>query len=76
MDKVKRKFWELKQTGSIKAYVKEFTTPILQIPNLTNEDMLLNFMYGLQNLANTELERQQVKTTNEAITQVESLTHF
>ena len=31
---VKNKFWELKQTGSIWAYVKEFTTLTLEILNL------------------------------------------
>ncbi|XP_049388521.1 uncharacterized protein LOC125852885 [Solanum stenotomum] len=73
---VKRKFRELKQTGSIRAYVKEFTTLTLQIPNLTDEDMLFHFMDGLQNWAKTELEQRQVKTIDEAITQAESLTDF
>ena len=50
---VKRKFRELKQTGSIRAYVKEFTTLTLQIPNLTDEDMMFHFMDGLQNWAKT-----------------------
>ncbi|KAK4734083.1 hypothetical protein R3W88_008344 [Solanum pinnatisectum] len=44
---VKRKFRELKQMGSIRAYVKEFTTLTLQIPNLTDEDMMFHFMDGL-----------------------------
>ena len=65
---VKRKFRELKQTGSIRAYVKEFTTLTLQIPNLTDEDMLFHFMDGLHNWVKTELERRQVKTIDEAIT--------
>ncbi|XP_049394692.1 uncharacterized protein LOC125858983 [Solanum stenotomum] len=73
---VKRKFKELKQTESIRAYVKEFTTLTLQIPNLTDEDMLFHFMDGLQNWAKMELERRQVKTIDEAITQAESLTDF
>ncbi|XP_055835544.1 uncharacterized protein LOC129904040 [Solanum dulcamara] len=46
----KCRFRELKQTGSIRAYVKEFTTPTLQIPNLTDEDMF-HFMDGLQHWA-------------------------
>lgn len=40
----KQKFQELKQMESIRAYVKEFTTLTLQIPNLTNKDMLFHFM--------------------------------
>ncbi|TMW80365.1 hypothetical protein EJD97_020896 [Solanum chilense] len=38
--------------------------------------MLFNFMDGLQNWAMTELERRQVKTIDEAITQAETLTDF
>ncbi|XP_070047528.1 uncharacterized protein [Nicotiana tomentosiformis] len=45
----RRKLRELKQTGSIRVYVKEFTTLMLQIPNLTNDDLLFHFMDGLQN---------------------------
>ena len=73
MYEVKCKFRELKRTGSIRAYVKEFTTLTLQIPNLTDEDMLFHFMEGLQNWAKTALKRHQVKTIDEAITQAEAL---
>ncbi|TMW81319.1 hypothetical protein EJD97_010398, partial [Solanum chilense] len=72
----KCKFRELRQKGSIRAYVREFTTLTLRIPNLTDEDMLFNFMDGLQNWARTELERRQVRTIDEAITQAEALTDF
>ena len=73
---IKHMFSELKQTGRILAYVKEFTTLTLQIPNLTDEEILFHFMDGLQNWAKMELERREVKTMDEAITQVESLTDF
>ena len=43
----KRKFRELKQKGSIRTYVREFTSLMLQIPNLTDEDMLFHFLDGL-----------------------------
>jgi len=56
--------------------VKEFTTLTLLIPNITDKDMLFHFMDGLQNWDKTELERRQVKTIDEAITQAESLTDF
>ncbi|XP_069151810.1 uncharacterized protein [Solanum lycopersicum] len=56
---VKRKFLELKQTGSIRV-----------------QGHVVHFMDGLQNWAKTELERREVKTMDEAITQVESLTDF
>ena len=53
----KRKFRESKQKGSIRAYARDFTTLMLQIPNLTDEYMLFHFMDGLQSWARTELER-------------------
>ena len=43
----KRMFRELKQKGSIRTYVREFTSLMLQIPNLTDEDMLFHFLDGL-----------------------------
>ena len=52
----KRKFRELKQSGSIRAYVHEFTTLTLKIPNLTDKDILFHFMDGLENFSRTELE--------------------
>ncbi|KAH0648100.1 hypothetical protein KY285_033348 [Solanum tuberosum] len=45
----KHKFRELKQTDNIRAYVKKFTILTLQIPNLTDEDMLFPFMNELRN---------------------------
>ncbi|KAH0710971.1 hypothetical protein KY284_012398 [Solanum tuberosum] len=56
--------------------MQEFTTFMLQIPNLTDDDMLFHFMDRLQNWARTELERRQVRTIDEAITQAEALTDF
>ncbi|XP_070028584.1 uncharacterized protein [Nicotiana sylvestris] len=47
----RHKLRELKQTGRIRNYGKEFTTLMLQIPNLTNDDLLFHFMDGLQNWA-------------------------
>ncbi|XP_069145655.1 uncharacterized protein [Solanum lycopersicum] len=73
---MKHKLRELKLTGSNRAYVKEFTILTLQIPQLTEDDMLFAFMDGLQNRARTELERRQIKTIDEAITQAETLTDF
>ena len=53
---VKCKFQELKQIGSMRAYMKEFTTT-LQILNLTNEDMLFDFMDRLKNWSKMDFER-------------------
>ena len=45
----KRKMRELRQKGSIRAYVREFTTLTFQIPDLMDDDTLFYFMDGLQN---------------------------
>ncbi|XP_060172138.1 uncharacterized protein LOC132603213 [Lycium barbarum] len=72
----RRKLRELKQTGSIRDYVKEFTTLMLQIPNLTSDDLLFHFMDGLQNWAKQELQRRQVSDIDQAIVEAESLMDF
>ena len=41
----------LKYTGSIRHYVKEFSSLMLEIPNMTKEDLLFNFMDNLQGWA-------------------------
>ena len=56
--------------------MREFTTLTFQIPNLRDDDALFYFMDGLQNWARTELERRQVRTIDDTITQPEALTDF
>ena len=41
----------LKHTGSIRDYVKEFSSLMLEIPNMTEEELLFNFMDNLQGWA-------------------------
>ena len=72
----KHKMRELRQKGSIRAYVWEFTTLTFQIPNLRDDDALFYFLDGLQNWARTELEWRQVRTIDDVITQAEALTDF
>ncbi|XP_075091881.1 uncharacterized protein LOC142172029 [Nicotiana tabacum] len=45
----RQKLRELQQTATIREYVREFTTLMLQIPSLSKEDSLFYFMDGLQN---------------------------
>ncbi|KAK2979872.1 hypothetical protein RJ640_024373 [Escallonia rubra] len=56
--------------------VKEFTTLMLHIPNMTEEDLLFNFIDGLQNWAKQELQRRGVKDLDEAIAVAESLMEY
>ncbi|KAK2995627.1 hypothetical protein RJ640_015464 [Escallonia rubra] len=57
-------------------YVKEFTTLMLHIPNMMEEDLLFNFVDGLQSWAKKELQRRGVKDVDEAIAMAESLTEY
>ena len=41
----------LKHMGSIREYVKEFSTLMLEIPNMFEEVLLFNFMDNLQSWA-------------------------
>ncbi|XP_012859014.1 PREDICTED: uncharacterized protein LOC105978142 [Erythranthe guttata] len=72
----RRKLRELKQRSSICEYVKEFTTLTLQIPNLSEEDLLFHFTDGLQGWAKQELHRRDIKSVDEAIAAAESLTEY
>ncbi|KAK8934643.1 hypothetical protein KSP39_PZI015004 [Platanthera zijinensis] len=69
----KKKLRELKHKGSIAEYVKEFTTIMLQILNMSDEDLLFFFVDGLQHWARQELQQRDVKTLDEAIAAAESL---
>ncbi|KAL6340532.1 hypothetical protein AAG906_010440 [Vitis piasezkii] len=45
-------------TGSIRDYVKEFSSLMLEIPNMTEEELLFNFLDNLQGWAEQELRRR------------------
>lgn len=51
----------LKHTGSMRDYVKEFSSLMLDIKNMSEEDKLFNFISGLQSWAQLELRRLGVK---------------
>ena len=52
---------KLKQTGSIRDYVKELSSLFLEIKDMSEVDKLFNFMSRLQGWAQTELRRQGVQ---------------
>ncbi|XP_039008817.1 uncharacterized protein LOC120136994 [Hibiscus syriacus] len=72
----RKKLRELKQRGIMRDYVKEFTTLMLQIPNMSEEDLLFYFIDGLQGWAKQEMHRRDIKTVDEAIAIAESLVDF
>ncbi|KAG6478500.1 hypothetical protein ZIOFF_061943 [Zingiber officinale] len=63
----------LKQSGSVRDYVKEFSSLMLDIQNMSEEDKLYNFLYDLQPWAQVELRRQNVRDLPSAITAADAL---
>ncbi|KAJ9702781.1 hypothetical protein PVL29_004490 [Vitis rotundifolia] len=66
----------LKHTSSIRDYVKEFSSLMLEIPNMTEEELLFNFMDNLQGWAEQELRRRGVQDLATAMAVAESLTDY
>ncbi|KAJ9682540.1 hypothetical protein PVL29_018458 [Vitis rotundifolia] len=66
----------LKHTGSIRDYVKEFSSLMLEIPNMTEEELLFNFMDNLQGWAEQELRRRGVQDLATAMAVAESLMDY
>ena len=66
----------LKHIGSIRDYVKEFSLLMLEIPNITEEELLFNFMDNLQGWAEQELRRRGVQDLATAMAVAESLTDY
>ncbi|KAK9157903.1 hypothetical protein Scep_004477 [Stephania cephalantha] len=56
---------QLKQKGTVREYVKEFSSLLLDIKNMSEEDKLFNFTLLLQGWARSELRRQSVKDLRE-----------
>ncbi|RVW52859.1 hypothetical protein CK203_089589 [Vitis vinifera] len=66
----------LKHIGSIHDYVKEFSSPMLEIPNMIEEEFLFNFMDNLQGWAEQELRRRGVQDLATAMIVAESSTYY
>lgn len=67
---------KLEQTGTARKYVKEFSSLMLDISNMSEDDKLFNFMSGLKPWAQVELSRQGVKDLQGAMTAADSLVDF
>ncbi|RVX03852.1 Transposon Tf2-2 polyprotein [Vitis vinifera] len=66
----------LRHTGSVREYVKEFSSLMLDIKNMSEEDKLFNFMSGLQGWAQTELRRQGVRDLPAAMAAADCLVDY
>ncbi|KAK9697740.1 hypothetical protein RND81_08G057900 [Saponaria officinalis] len=68
-----KKLRNLRQTGTIRDYVKQFFTLSLEIVDMPESMSLFYFMDGLKRGAEQELKRRDVKTLSDAIACAESL---
>ena len=75
-DEVRSKLRRLRQTGSITDYVKEFTTLMLEIPDVSDDQLFFDFKDGLKDWVKLELDRRGVKIFDETIVTVESLKDY
>ncbi|KAL6346296.1 hypothetical protein AAG906_033092 [Vitis piasezkii] len=66
----------LKHTSSIRDYVNEFSSLMLEIPNMTEEELLFNFIDNLQGWVEQELRRRGVQDLATTTIVVESLTDY
>lgn len=62
--------------GTLRDYVKEFSTLMLEIPDMSEKDLFFNFMDGLQNWAELELQRRGVQDLATAMAVAEQLVEF
>ncbi|KAL0373604.1 UNVERIFIED_CONTAM: hypothetical protein Sradi_3276100 [Sesamum radiatum] len=67
---------KLKHTGTVRDYVKEFSSLMLDVRDMSEEDKLFNFLSGLQTWAQTELRRQGVKDLPSAIAAADRLVDY
>jgi hypothetical protein len=67
---------KLSHTSTSREYVKQFSSLMLDISNMSEDDKLFNFMSGLQSWAQTELRRQGVKDVQGAMAAADSLVDF
>ncbi|KAG8372953.1 hypothetical protein BUALT_Bualt12G0120700 [Buddleja alternifolia] len=66
----------LRHTGAVRDYVNAFSSLMLDIREMSEEDKLFNFMAGLQGWAQAELRRQGVKDLPSAFATADSLVDF
>ena len=66
----------LRHTGSVRDYVNEFNSLMLDIKNMSEEDKHFNFMSGLQGWAQTKLRRQGIHDLPTTMATVDCLVDY
>ena len=69
----RRKLRELKHTGTIREYVKQFARLMLDISDMTEKDRIFSFVEGLKPWARTKLYEQRVQDLVSTYATVERL---
>ena len=72
----RKKIKHLKHTGSIRDYVKEFSSLMFEAPGMDEKDLVFNFMDNLKSSAEQELRRRGVQDLSTVMAVVESLMDF
>ena len=72
----RKKIKHLKHTGSIRDYVKEFSSLMLEAPGMDEKVLVFNFMDNLQSWAEQKLRRHGVQDLSTSMAVVESLMDF
>eukprot|EP00253_Pinus_taeda_P015291 PITA_15291 len=63
----------IKQTGSLQAYQREFSSAALELPDMAERDKVFNFIIGLKPWARNEVKRQKIRTLEEAFAAIDRL---
>ena len=67
---------KLKQTSSIRDYVKEFSSLIHDFKDMSEVNKMFNFMSGLQGWAQTKLRRQGVQVLPSTMAEADCLVDY
>eukprot|EP00253_Pinus_taeda_P030757 PITA_30757 len=63
----------IKQTGSLQTYQQEYSSAVLELPDMAEKDKVFNFIIGLKPWACNEVKRQKIRTLEEAFAAVDRL---
>jgi len=63
----------IKQTGSLQTYQQEYSSAVLELPDMAEKDKVFNFIIGLKPWARNEGKRQKIRTLEEAFAAVDRL---
>ena len=67
---------KLRHTGTVRDYVKDFSSLMLDIKDMSDMDKLFNFLSGLQPWAQAELRRQGIKDLPTAMAAADGLVDY